>query len=232
MTSYDLRSSSQYEYLAALSIVEKARYYAEAAQQLSYEVLAPLLPTLSNNLEILKSINLREGRIDRFVMDFQFCVEASIVSYERLIRVIRNSKDDESLYHGFCSQNSKDTLPELCSIFDSIWEKYWKQFHLSGDKMSFLNKTRNKLVNIYSHISIRGNEKLPDGYRCLGCVRDTGYLKIGRTDVCNIESEDNKGTSSMNYCYHLIDVKENSKFVNIERVIFERRQNEDGISQQ
>ena len=232
MTSYDLRSSSQYEYLAALSVVEKARYYAEAAQQLSYEVLAPLLPTLLRNLEILKSINLGEGEIDRFVMDFQFCVQASIVSYERLICVIRNSKDDESLYRGFCSENLKDTLSQLCSIFDSIWEKYWKQFHSPSDKMSFLKEAQDRLVKIYSHISIQGNEKLPDGYRCLGCVRDTGYLKTGRTDVCNAESEENKGSSSMNYCYHLIDVKENSKFVNVDRAIFERRQNEEGISQQ
>ncbi len=42
--SYSIRSGRQHEILVAISLIEKARYLAEASQQLSYDVLRELLP--------------------------------------------------------------------------------------------------------------------------------------------------------------------------------------------
>jgi hypothetical protein len=216
-----------------MSLIEKARYLAEGAQQLTYDVLVELLPIFKQNLEILQSVHLDEFEYDYFFMDLQFCLNVCKRSYERLIRVIEKSKDDKSLYETFCSENSSDTLPKLCSILDSLWKKYWKSFHIGENKMEFLTAMQNELINIYSHITIKGNERLPNSYTCLSCVKNTGYLKTGRSNVCDRTNSDNKNedVSSMNYCYHLIDICDNSKYFNINRTIFERRMNEIGTEQ-
>ena len=233
MTSFELRSDVQFNFLVSLSFIEKARYLAEGAQQLEYNVLTELLPIFKQNLDILKSVKLGDLEHDYFYMDLHFSLRVCIQSYERLITVIESSNDNETLYENFCSKNSVDTLARLCSILDVLWKKYWKGFHIDENKIPFLTKIQDELVNIYSHITVKGNEKLPSSYSCLSCVKNTGYLKTGRSNVCDRTNSDNKieDSSSMNYCYHFIDVCDNSKFVNINRTIFERRMNEIGTEQ-
>ena len=232
MASFELRSRVQYSFLVSLSVIEKARYLAEAAQQLSYDVLLKLMPVFERNLDILKSICLGDFECDYFYMDLQFCLKVCIFSYERLINVVRCSND---MYENFCSKNSTDVLPRLCFILDSLWRRYWKTFHINEDKLPFLTSIQEELVTLYSHITIKGNEKFPNSYTCLSCEKDTGYLKTGRSNVCDRTNTDNKKTdedvSSMDYCHHFIDICDNSKYFNINRTIFERRMNEIGTEQ-
>jgi hypothetical protein len=229
-TQYVLRSETQYELLAALCLIEQSRHYAEAAQQLSFEVLQQLLPTLKHNLDILKSIKLKEHYCDFFAMNVCFSLKTAIISYDRLINVIERSNSNESLYDNFCKENSQSTLEDLCSLYNKIWVNYWKRFHIDEDKISFLKRLESELTKVYSNVCLKGNENLPDKFRCLGCLKNSGYLKTGRTDVCGSEKED-KGCS-LNYCYHFIDTNNESKYFNINRAIFERRMNEIGTVQQ
>jgi len=229
MASFELRSETQCEFLVALSLIEKCRYFAEASQQLSFTVLTHLLPTIKCNLEILTSINLGNFEYDYFYTNVSFSLRACIASHEKLIRVIEMSHDDKSLYDNFCSENTATTLPDLCNVLDSIWFNYWKRFHINENKMSFLHSTEDMLVKLYSHVTLQGNERFPDSYRCLSCEKNTGYLKTGRSNVCDGKDQ---SSSSANYCYHFIESHDKSKFVNINRTIFERRLNEKGISQQ
>ena len=75
MASFELRSRIQCSFLVSLSFIEKARYLAEAAQQLSYEILSSLLPVFKDNLAILKSICLGDNESDYFYMDLDFCLK-------------------------------------------------------------------------------------------------------------------------------------------------------------
>ena len=232
MNSYDLRSKPQYEILVAISFVEKAKYLASAAQQLKFDILVSLLPHLKENLMLLKSISVPENEIDMFVMDFVFSLKSCIFLHEKLVRAVENSFDDMSLYENICLENGP-TLVKLSEVLTSIWKNYWQQFHVNDDKKKFLLSTKDELIKVYSDICIMGNEQLPDDYSCLSCCKASAYLKTGITNQCenesfNVQSKKN----SMNYCHHLITTNENSKYRNMDRIIFERRMNEIGTRQQ
>lgn len=223
----------QYEIMIALCYIESARYSAEAAQQLSYNELVKLLPIFKGNLEILKSVSFDDKENDYFYMDLQFCLNACILSYEKLVKVIEMSHDDKTIYDNFCQKNSRNTLTELCRILQTIWKKYWKRFHVEEDKIQLLSSIQDDLVQLFSNIAINGNEPLHPDFRCLSCDKNSAYIKTGVTDICNVEQKDkNDKATSLAYCHHLIDVCKDSKHFNINRVIFERRMNEKGIAQQ
>lgn len=233
MSSYQIRSSTQYEIMIALCYIENARYSAEAAQQLSYNELVKLLPTLKRNLEVLKSVSFDGKENDHFYMDLQFCHKACVVSYEKLVKVIEMSHDDKTAYDNFCLMNSRNTLSELCDVLETIWKQYWKRFHIQEDKLHLLSTIQDKLIALFSNVAINGNEPLPANFRCLSCDRNSAYIKTGITDICDVEVKDkNDKTRSLAYCHHLIDVCKQSEHFNINRVIFERRMNEKVASQQ
>ena len=227
----EIRSGSQYEFLIALSLIEKARYFAEAAQQLSYEILQTILPVLQKNLEILKSISLNDFENDYFLLNLKFSLRVCIISYEKLIHVASTTTDNETLHSLFSANNNRDTLKKLCETMDSIWKEYWLSFHNCANKRSFLQGVETSLVNLYTDICIRGNESFENSYRCPSCMLNSAYLKTGITDECNRE-DNQEQTSCQQYCYHFIDVKDTSKFFNVDRIIFEKRMNEEGTVQE
>lgn len=227
--SMELRSETQCSFLISLSLIEKSRYLAEAAYQLSYDVLSKLLPIFEHNLSVLNSVSSDNCEYDFFYMDFMFSLKVAKHSYEKLIGVVKASSDDKSLYENLCKVNSKGTLSRLCGVLDTIWNDYWKTFHVRNDKKALLSRLEEELVEICSNITIKGNEHFPESYRCLSCELNTGYIKTGRSDICDRSDEK---TTSLNYCYHFIDINDKSKFVNINRAIFERRLNEIGVKQQ
>lgn len=151
--SFPIRTRSQYDLLVAISLVEKARYLAEACQQLSFGVLTEMLPSLRRNLAVLRSVRFDCDECNFFLMDFQFCLRACVLSYERLVRVVEASRDNESLFENFCRENGdEDTLSGLCSVMDAIWHRYWQRFHVDEDKTGFLQSTESKLVKLSSKI--------------------------------------------------------------------------------
>ncbi len=226
--SYTIRSGRQHDILVAISLIEKARYLAEASQQLSYDVLRELLPVFIHNISVLRSVRDYDDP-NYFIMDLSFCTRACLMSYEKLIRVIESSRDDASLFENICRENDDRTLSRLCDVMDSIWKRYWLRFHVNEDKIVLLRSIENELVAICSSVCIRGNEHLPEGFRCFSCLKNSAYLKTGITDEC---CEKEKACSNMNYCAHFIQTDEKSKYYNINRAIFERRLNETGTSQQ
>lgn len=230
-SSYVLRSKPNYELLAALTILEKARYMACSAQQLKYDILLSLLPTLERNLNILHMIPLEEVDGNNFfVMSFYFSLKTCILTYEKVIQIVKDSNDDTSLYKNVCLANKNCTLEEMCKCLDSIWKDYWHAFHKIKNPQNFLRLMQNKLVGLYSAICIKGNESLPDNYKCLSCCKTSAYLKTGITNECDNEAINKESnSSSMNYCYHLIDEKCTKP--NINRIIFEIRMNELGTQQ-
>ena len=227
----EIRSGSQYEFLIALSLIEKARYFAEAAQQLSYENLQSILPVLRKNHEILKSISLNDFESDYFILNLRFSLRLCLISYEKIVHVASTATDNQTLHALFSANNNQDTLNKLCQTMDSIWKEYWFNFHNSTNKRTYLQDVETSLVNLYSDICIRGNESFENSYRCPSCMLNSAYLKTGITDECNRE-DNQEHTSCQQYCYHFIDVKDTSKFFNVDRIIFERRMNEEGTVQE
>lgn len=229
----EIRSGLQYEFVIALSLVEKARYYAEASQQLSFHTLKSLLPVLRKNLDILKSVDLSDFTNDYFLMDLKFSLRLCIKSYERLIYVVETSMSDESIHKMFSCKNNPNTLTDLCRIMDRIWKDYWYNFHKSSNKKSLLHDIETDLVELYSDICLRGNERFENNYKCPSCKLNSAYHRTGITDECNEESIESQGNiSSQTYCHHFVDIKDTAKFFNVDRIIFERRMNEEGTIQQ
>lgn len=228
-----MRTKEQYELLAALTILEKTRYMATAAQQLNYEVLLSLLPTLKQNLQQLNTICEIDVEMNNvFVMNFRFSLRTCILAHEMLVRVIENSKDNKSLYENVCSENKNCTLAEMCKCLDLVWRQYWQEFHIKKNHDSFLQSMEKKLTALYSAICIKGNENLPDNYLCLSCCKDSAYIKTGVTNECDEQYNTDSKSSSMDYCHHFIDIQDKCPKVNINRTIFERRMNEIGTKQQ
>ena len=101
--------------------------------------------------------------------------------------------------------------------------------------MDMLLNLQSQLVPLFSAITFKGNESLPSDYRCLSCIIDSAFTKTGRLNMCDNDNKNqdksNSQGISLNYCYHLVDTKMDSKFCNFNRAIFERRLNEIGLLQ-
>ena len=227
---YGIRSGIQYEMLFAISLIEKARYLSECSQQLNYHILKRMLPILKDNFNKLESLVSNEIQTDMFFLDLSFVLKCSLYSHKKVIRAIESSFDDKTLYEAICRENEASILDKLCSILNTLWTDYWRNFHINDAKMEMLSTLEHELIPLYACITLKGNESLPSSYRCLSCIHDSAYVKTGRLNMCN--DDKNKGISNtLNYCYHLIDTCTESKCCNLNRSIFERRLNETGILQ-
>ena len=227
---YDIRSGLQSEFMFAISLVEKARYLSECSQQLCFDVLKQMLPVIKNNYNKIKSIVSSDIEFDIFHLDLQFVLKCCVYSHDKVIRAIESSYDDKTLYDAICRENEACILDKLCSILSTLWIDYWKHFHQDNDKMDVLLTLESELVQLYSCITLKGNESLPSNYRCLSCILDSAYVKTGRLNMCD-DDKNKDNSKSLNYCYHLIDTNKDSKYCNLNRAIFERRLNEKGILQ-
>ncbi len=177
--SYTIRSGRQHDILVAISLIEKARYLAEASQQLSYDVLRELLPVFKHNLGVLRSVRHDYDEVNHFLMDLSFCTRAGLLSYEKLIRVIESSRDDESLFENVCRENDDHTLSRLCDIMESIWKRYWLRFHVDEDKMELLHSIENELVAVCSSVCIKRQRTFTRGIQVLFVSEELGLPQNG-----------------------------------------------------
>lgn len=232
---FEIRSPLQYELLFAISLIEKARYLSESSQQLSYDILKSLLPILKDNYNKIESIASGEIEYDLFHLNLNFVLNCCLHSHRKVIRAIELSCDNRTLYDNICAANKDKVLGKLCNILNTLWIYYWKHFHKNDNKMDMLLNLQSQLVPLFSAITFKGNESLPSDYRCLSCIIDSAFTKTGRLNMCDNDNKNqdksNSQGISLNYCYHLVDTKMDSKFCNFNRAIFERRLNEIGLLQ-